>query len=151
MLTCVIPTIGLASPSRSLDRQGLGRGRRPGLPEGDAEAGPPGPPRGPARPDSHGDLHVGLDGGPEGGRPLAPQRPSNILQIDTHLKLHMDERHGMKLSGPEDLAGANPGLIVVMSRAFAGEISKIARAQVPHAEIVLYSDLLSRARGQKAA
>jgi SAM-dependent methyltransferase len=76
---------------------------------------------------------------------------SLTLLIDTHLKLHMDERHGMKLSAPEDLAAANPGLIVVMSRAFAGEISKIAKTQVPQAEIVLYFDLLSRARGLKAA
>jgi SAM-dependent methyltransferase len=76
---------------------------------------------------------------------------SLTLLIDTHLKLHMDERHGMTLSGPEDLVAANPGLIVVMSRAFAGEISKIAKTQIPNAEIVLYSDLLSRARGLKAA
>jgi SAM-dependent methyltransferase len=73
------------------------------------------------------------------------------LLIDAHLKLHMDERHGMKLSGPEDLAAVNPGLIVVMSRAFAGEISKIAKAQAPNAEILLYSDLISRARGRTAA
>jgi SAM-dependent methyltransferase len=71
---------------------------------------------------------------------------SLALLIDTHLKLHVDERHGMTLSGPEELAGANPGLIVVMSRAFAGEISKIAKVQAPDAEILLYSDLLSRAR-----
>jgi len=76
---------------------------------------------------------------------------SLTLLIDTHLKLHVDERHGMKLSGPEALASANPGLIVVMSRAFAGEISKIARAQAPNAQILLYSDLLSRARGRLAA
>ena len=76
---------------------------------------------------------------------------SLALLIDTHLKLHVDERHGMKLSGPEDLIAANPGLIVVMSRAFAGEISKIAKTHVPHAEILLYSDLLSRARGRQAA
>jgi hypothetical protein len=76
---------------------------------------------------------------------------SLTLLIDTHLRLHVDERHGMKLSGPEDLIVANPGLIVVMSRAFAGEISKIAKTHVPFAEIVLYSDLLSRARGKLAA
>ncbi len=35
---------------------------------------------------------------------------SLALLIDTHLKLHVDERHGMKLSGPEDLAAANPVL-----------------------------------------
>lgn len=73
------------------------------------------------------------------------------LLIDTHLKLHMDERHGMKLSSPEELSAVNPGLIVVMSRAFAGEISKIARTHAPNAEILLYADLLSRARGPKAA
>jgi hypothetical protein len=76
---------------------------------------------------------------------------SLTLLIDTHLRLHVDERHGMKLSGPEDLIAANPGLIVVMSRAFAGEIAKIAKTHVPFAEIVLYSDLLSRARGKMAA
>jgi SAM-dependent methyltransferase len=71
---------------------------------------------------------------------------SLALLIDTHLTMHVDERHGMTLSGPEELASANPGLIVVMSRAFAGEIAKIAKLQAPNAEIVLYSDLLSRAR-----
>ena len=76
---------------------------------------------------------------------------SLALLIDTHLKLHMDERHGMKLSGAEDLGAAKPGLIVVMSRAFASEISKLAKAQVPNAEIVLYADLLSRAHGRLAA
>ncbi len=76
---------------------------------------------------------------------------SLTLLIDTHLRLHVEERHGMKLSGPEDLIAANPGLIVVMSRAFAGEIAKIAKTHVPFAEIVLYSDLLSRARGKLAA
>jgi len=76
---------------------------------------------------------------------------SLTLLIDTHLRLHVDERHGMKLAGPEDLIAANPGLIVVMSRAFAGEIAKIAKTHVPFAEIVLYSDLLSRARGKLAA
>lgn len=76
---------------------------------------------------------------------------SLALLIDTHLKLRLDERHGMKLSGPEDLSAANAGLIVVMSRAFAGEISKIAKAEAPKAEIVLYSDLLARARGRLAA
>jgi hypothetical protein len=73
------------------------------------------------------------------------------LLIDTHLKVHLDERHGVKLSGPEDLPDANPGVIVVMSRAFAGEIAKIAKAKAPAAEIVLYSDLLSRARSRHAA
>ena len=76
---------------------------------------------------------------------------SLALLVDTHLNLHFDERHGMKLSAPEALAGANPGLIVVMSRAFGGEISKIAKAQAPNAEILHYADLLSRAHGRLAA
>jgi hypothetical protein len=57
----------------------------------------------------------------------------------------------VKLSGPEELAAAKPGLIVVMSRAFAGEIAEIARTHAPNAEILLYSDLLSRARTKLAA
>jgi SAM-dependent methyltransferase len=76
---------------------------------------------------------------------------SLALLIDTHLKTHMNERHGVRLSGPEDLAAVNPGLVVVMSRAFAGEISKIAKSHAPNAEILLYSDLLSRARTKLAA
>jgi SAM-dependent methyltransferase len=76
---------------------------------------------------------------------------SLALLIDTHLKTHLSARHGMNLSGPDELAAVNPGLIVVMSRAFAGEIVQIARAQAPNAEIVLYSDLLSRARTKLAA
>jgi SAM-dependent methyltransferase len=73
------------------------------------------------------------------------------LLIDTHLKLHLDERHGVKLSGPEDLVTVKPELIVVMSRAFAGEITKLAKSKVPDAEIVLYADLLARARERSAA
>jgi SAM-dependent methyltransferase len=76
---------------------------------------------------------------------------SLALLIDTHLRQHMDERHGVKLCGPEELAAAKPGLIVVMSRAFAGEIAEIARTHAPNAEILLYSDLLSRARTKLAA
>jgi hypothetical protein len=38
-----------------------------------------------------------------------------------------------------------------MSRDFAGEIAARAKTLSPHAEIVLYSDLLSRARTRLAA
>jgi SAM-dependent methyltransferase len=76
---------------------------------------------------------------------------SLALLIDTHLRSHIDQRHGMKLSGLDELAAVNPGLIVVMSRAFAAEIAQTARKYAPNADIVLYSDLLSRARAKLAA
>jgi len=73
------------------------------------------------------------------------------LLIDTHLRAHVAECHGVALSGPEDLSAVNPGIIVVMSRAFAGEISKIVHVRAPGAEIVFYGDLLTRARTRLAA
>jgi SAM-dependent methyltransferase len=68
------------------------------------------------------------------------------LLIDKHLKAHVGERHGCTLTGPEALAGANPGVVVVMSRDFASEIASEVTRLTPGAEIVLYSDLMSRAR-----
>jgi len=73
------------------------------------------------------------------------------LLIDTHLKDHMTERHGVALSGPDAIAAADPGVIVVMSRAFSGEIAQAAAKTAPRAEIIFYSDLLSRARTRLAA
>lgn len=73
------------------------------------------------------------------------------LLVDTHLIQHMPERHGVPLSPPGALAAANPGIIVVMSRAFADEIGRLAAQVAPKAEIILYSDLLARARLQRAA
>jgi hypothetical protein len=73
------------------------------------------------------------------------------LLIDTHLKAHVGERHGCTLAGPEALAAAAPGVVVVMSRAFAGEISEQVRTLAPGAEILLYSDLLARAQTRAAA
>ncbi len=73
------------------------------------------------------------------------------LLIDKHLKAHVGERHGCTLTGPDALAEANPGVIVVMSRSFAGEIEAEARQAVPNAEIIHYADLLSRARMRLAA
>jgi ABC-type hemin transport system substrate-binding protein len=74
-----------------------------------------------------------------------------VALIDTHLKAHMSERHGIALVGPEALAAADPELIVVMSRAFAKEIAHIAKAHAPKAEILLYADLIARARMRSAA
>ncbi|HEY4985525.1 MAG TPA: class I SAM-dependent methyltransferase [Bradyrhizobium sp.] len=71
---------------------------------------------------------------------------SLTLLIDKHLAAHMAERHGCVLSGPESLADAKPGVVVVMSRDFAGEIAEEVTRLTPGAEIVLYTDLLSRAR-----
>jgi len=73
------------------------------------------------------------------------------LLIDTHLKAHVGERHGIALSGPEALAQANPGVIVIMSRGFAEEIAAQAQMLAPRAQIIFYSELLTRARLRKAA
>ena len=47
--------------------------------------------------------------------------------------------------------GVAPGVIVVMSRAFAGEIAQLAASTAPQAEIISYADLLGRARASHAA
>jgi SAM-dependent methyltransferase len=73
------------------------------------------------------------------------------MLVDAHLKAHVGERHGCALSTPDDLPGAAPGVVVVMSRGFAGEIAEHARKLAPGAEVILYSDLLSRARTRMAA
>ena len=73
------------------------------------------------------------------------------LLIDTHLKSLVGERHGCMLADPEALSESDAGVVVVMSRDFAGEIAARAKSLSPHAEIVLYSDLLSRARTRLAA
>jgi 2-polyprenyl-3-methyl-5-hydroxy-6-metoxy-1,4-benzoquinol methylase len=73
------------------------------------------------------------------------------LLVDTHLKMHVAERHGAKLSAPEALADANPAVIVIMSRGFAEEIAAQAAMLAPRAEIIFYNELLSRARLRKAA
>jgi SAM-dependent methyltransferase len=71
--------------------------------------------------------------------------------IDTHLKAHVAERHGCPLSGPEALAAAAPSVVVVMSRGFAGEIASEAKKRLPSAEVLLFTDLLGRARLRQAA
>ncbi|MEI9990243.1 MAG: class I SAM-dependent methyltransferase [Rhizomicrobium sp.] len=71
---------------------------------------------------------------------------SLAILVDKHLKAHVGERHGCTLTGPEDLASAKPGVVVVMSRDFAGEIAQEVNTLTPGAEIILYTDLMSRAR-----
>ncbi|MBS0472931.1 MAG: class I SAM-dependent methyltransferase [Proteobacteria bacterium] len=66
--------------------------------------------------------------------------------VDKHLKAHVGERHGRALIAPENLAETDPGVVVVMSRDFASEIAEEVTKLTPNAEIVLYADLLSRAK-----
>jgi SAM-dependent methyltransferase len=73
------------------------------------------------------------------------------LLIDTHLKSLVGERHGRALADPESLSESQAGVVVVMSRDFADEIAARAKTLSPHAEIILYSDLLSRANTRLAA
>lgn len=72
------------------------------------------------------------------------------LLIDTHLKKHMDSRHGVALATPDDLP-ADIDAVVVMSRMFAGEITAEVQRRAPRAQIILYADLLGRARLNRAA
>ena len=71
--------------------------------------------------------------------------------IDAHLKAHVPMRHGCALKAPEALPEIDPGVVVVMSRGFAGEIADHAKQLAPGAEIITYSDLLARARHRHAA
>ena len=73
------------------------------------------------------------------------------LLIDAHLIAHMDSRHGVRLSPPHALSGAMVDVVVVMSRGFAEEIVAEARRLAPKARIILYADLLARARLSRAA
>jgi ubiquinone/menaquinone biosynthesis C-methylase UbiE len=70
--------------------------------------------------------------------------------IDPHLT-HVAERHGVELSGPEALAAAAPGVIVVLTRGGTDEIAARAGTLVPGAEIIAFADLLGRARLKRAA
>jgi hypothetical protein len=73
------------------------------------------------------------------------------MVVDGLLTARKTEKHGIRLVAPDALAHARPGIIVVMSRTFAREIARIARRHAPKAEIILYSDLLARARMALAA
>ncbi len=73
------------------------------------------------------------------------------LLIDTHLKPLVGERHGCALADPEALSESNARVVVVMSRDFAGEIAAHAKTLAPHAEILFYTDLLTRACTRLAA
>jgi SAM-dependent methyltransferase len=66
--------------------------------------------------------------------------------VDAHLGKYVSERHGVAVEPPDALAAADPGVVLVMSRAFAAEIAAEARRRTPQAVIVLYSELLAAAR-----
>jgi 2-polyprenyl-3-methyl-5-hydroxy-6-metoxy-1,4-benzoquinol methylase len=71
--------------------------------------------------------------------------------IDAHLIQHMDSRHGVRLSPPHALTGSMADVVVVMSRGFADEIMAEVMRLAPQARVILYADLLARARLAKAA
>jgi len=71
--------------------------------------------------------------------------------IDAHLIQHMDSRHGVRLSPPHALTGSMADVVVVMSRGFADEITVEVKRLAPKARVILYADLLARARLAKAA
>jgi len=73
------------------------------------------------------------------------------LLIDSNLRQHMAERHGVALAEPSALDGAPVDTVVVMSRMFAGEIAADIQRRAPRAEIILYADLLGHARLTRAA
>jgi ABC-type hemin transport system substrate-binding protein len=55
------------------------------------------------------------------------------------------------LTGPDALISANPDVVIVMSRGFAGEIATEAKRLAPRADILFYADLLADARQSLAA
>ena len=71
--------------------------------------------------------------------------------IDTHLAALVPERHGVKPCLPASLKDQKVDVIVIMSRGFADEIVAEARTLAPNARIILYADLLARARLAQAA
>ncbi|HEX2759897.1 MAG TPA: hypothetical protein VHM27_05255, partial [Rhizomicrobium sp.] len=73
------------------------------------------------------------------------------LLIDTQLQKHMPSRHGMMLSPADALNDAKADVVVVMSRMFADEIAADIKRRAPRAQIILYADLLGRARLGRAA
>ena len=73
------------------------------------------------------------------------------LVIDTHLRAHVPERFGCPLDDPEALTEAEIATVAIMSRDFAEEIARAARARAPQAQILVFSDLLARVEPRLAA
>ena len=73
------------------------------------------------------------------------------LLIDAHLAALVPERHGARPVVPDAMKQTPVDIIVIMSRGFAAEIVTEARQLAPQAQIILYADLLARARQAQAA
>jgi hypothetical protein len=73
------------------------------------------------------------------------------LLIDSQLIKYMPERHGVAMVTPDALMSTKVDVIVVMSRAFCDEIAAETKRLAPQAQVILYADLLARARLQQAA
>lgn len=73
------------------------------------------------------------------------------LLIDAHLVQYMPKLHGVTLSSPEALSSTPVDVIVAMSRFFSDEIAAEAKKLAPQARVILYADLLARARPSQAA
>jgi SAM-dependent methyltransferase len=76
---------------------------------------------------------------------------SLAILIDTHLAALVPERHGVKPALPTALKDQKVDVIVIMSRGFAAEIVTEAKTLAPNAQVILYADLLARARLAQAA
>ena len=80
---------------------------------------------------------------------LKPQTLAAV--VDKNLIKYAAEVHGVALTAPEALSDIRPDVVVVMSRSFADEIRNEAQQRAPGCEVILYSDLLQRAKAQSAA
>lgn len=74
-----------------------------------------------------------------------------VALIDPYLATHIGERHGKALTGPDTLANAKPGVVVVMTRREGDAIAAAVKVKAPDAELIAFSDLLGRARLKRAA
>jgi hypothetical protein len=80
---------------------------------------------------------------------LKPQTLAAV--VDKNLIKYAAEVHGVALTAPEALSDIRPDVVIVMSRSFAEEIRTEAQQRAPGCEVILYSDLLQRAKAQSAA
>jgi ubiquinone/menaquinone biosynthesis C-methylase UbiE len=78
--------------------------------------------------------------------------PPSLLAglIDAHLGAHLPERHGLPVLPPQAVSEIAPGVVVVMSRSFADEISHTVRQLAPNAQILTYGQMIGRARQMAA-
>jgi hypothetical protein len=77
---------------------------------------------------------------------LPPTRLAGL--VDSHLPRYLDRVHGIPVVPPEEIARIRPDTVVIMSRAFAGEIQSSLRQIAPHARALRFSELMSRAQNE---